>query len=208
MLALADDNLTKAEAAYWLLRNGLGEWKQYNVAAELKQRAIYDPSTITAVPVTVPAPAGKAKYSVNDVLALEGDVTRGKAAMMRCIMCHQVGEPTPAGPDYGPNLKGWGIGQPADVIARSIIEPSADIAHGYGGSILKLKKGGEIHGVLVNHSDPYIIKSTGGQTQMIPRNQVEGNPQALRRSLMLSADQLGLSAQDVADIVAYMKQWQ
>jgi hypothetical protein len=32
-----------------------------------------------------------------------------------------------------------------------------------------------------------------------------GRPPSLGRSLMLSADQLGLAAQDVADIVAYLK---
>jgi hypothetical protein len=46
----------------------------------------------------------------------------------------------------------------------------------------------------------------GGLTQMIPVSKVRpGRPPALGRSLMLSADQLGLSAQDVADIVAYLK---
>ena len=127
--------------------------------------------------------------------------------MTRCIMCHQVGEPALAGPGYGPALKGWGIGQPSDVIARAIIEPSSDISHGYGGKVLKLKAGGEIHGLISSESDPVIIKSTGGLTQMIPRGLIKDRLGNLNRSLMLSADQLGLTAQDVADIVAYMKQW-
>ena len=42
---------------------------------------------------------------------------------------------------------------------------------------------------------------------MIPRGLIKDRPGNLNRSLMLSADQLGLTAQDVADIVAYMKQW-
>ena len=66
---------------------------------------------------------------------------------------------------------------------------------------------GEIHGLIISGSDPVIIKSTGGLTQMIPRGLIDGKPGNLNRSLMLSADQLGLTAQDVADIVAYMKQW-
>ena len=127
--------------------------------------------------------------------------------MTRCIMCHQVGEPALAGPSYGPALKGWGTGQPGEVIARAIIEPSHDISHGYGGKVVKLKAGGEIHGLIISGSDPVIIKSTGGLTQMIPRGLIDGKPGNLNRSLMLSADQLGLTAQDVADIVAYMKQW-
>ncbi|MGB2560946.1 MAG: PVC-type heme-binding CxxCH protein [Akkermansiaceae bacterium] len=207
MLELADNDRTKADASFWLLRNGLGEWKAYNIAGELKTRGIYDPSKIKPVAVTVPAPTAKPSYKVEDVLALKGDIDRGRATMTRCIMCHQVGEPTLAGPSYGPALKAWGIGQPSEVIARAIIEPSHDIAHGYGGKVVKLKAGGEIHGLITSESDPVIIKSTGGQTQMIPRGFIDGRPHNLNRSLMLSADQLGLSAQDVADIVAYMRQW-
>ncbi len=207
MLELADNERTQADASYWLLRNGHGEWRPYNIAGELKTRGIYDPSKIKPVAVTVPAPNGKPSYSVADVMALNGDIDRGRVTMTRCIMCHQVGEPALAGPSYGPALKGWGTGQPGEVIARAIIEPSHDISHGYGGRIVKLKAGGEIHGLITTDSDPTIITSTGGQTQMIPRGLIDGKPGNLNRSLMLSADQLGLSAQDVADIVAYMKQW-
>jgi hypothetical protein len=39
---------------------------------------------------------------------------------------------------------------------------------------------------------------------MIPADRIRSR-QPLGRSLMLSADQLGLSAQDVADIAAYLK---
>jgi len=42
---------------------------------------------------------------------------------------------------------------------------------------------------------------------MIPKNQTKGKAQPLKRSLMLSADQLGLTAQDVADLIEYMKGW-
>jgi putative heme-binding domain-containing protein len=44
----------------------------------------------------------------------------------------------------------------------------------------------------------------GGLTQMIPRKEI-GSNQKLNRSLMLSAAQLGLTAQDVADLVAFLR---
>ena len=50
-----------------------------------------------------------------------------------------------------------------------------------------------------------IVQSAGGLTQMIPRSKVKSR-QGLNRSLMLSADQLGLSAQDLADIAAYLRE--
>jgi len=48
-----------------------------------------------------------------------------------------------------------------------------------------------------------VIKSMGGLTQMIPKNRIK-KTNRYRETLMLSADQLGLSAQDVADVVAYL----
>jgi putative heme-binding domain-containing protein len=67
-----------------------------------------------------------------------------------------------------------------------------------------LKDGGEIHGLALSAKDPVIIQSQGGTVQMIPANKVK-KVEPLGRSLMLSADQLGLSAQDVADLMAYLK---
>ena len=49
-----------------------------------------------------------------------------------------------------------------------------------------------------------LIQSQGGTVQMIPARKVQ-TVEPLGRSLMLSADQLGLSAQDLADVMAYLK---
>lgn len=203
-LKLASNNLTKADAVNWLLRNGNGEWKKYGIAKDLKTHGIYDPSKIVITPVTAPKPK-KPKFTVKDVLSLKGDATKGKATAMRCVMCHEFNG---AGVNYGPNLKGWGQGQTLDVIARSIIAPSADIAHGYSGTGIALKKGGHVHGIAINNGDPLIMTSTGGLTQMIPRDRIASKkPFKLRHSLMLSADQLGLTPQDVADLVAFLKEY-
>jgi hypothetical protein len=42
---------------------------------------------------------------------------------------------------------------------------------------------------------------------MIPKSKVNKSSR-MKRSLMLSAEQLALTAQDVADIVAFMKMWE
>jgi len=117
-------------------------------------------------------------------------------------MCHEFNG---TGVNFGPNLKGWGEGQTLDVIARSIIDPSADISHGYSGSGIALKKGGQVHGIAINNGDPLIMSTSAG-TQMIPRNRIKSKrPYKLKHSLMLSADQLALTPQDVADLVAFLK---
>lgn len=201
VLDLAANGPTKGEAARWLLRNANGEWKKYDISGELKKRGIYDPAKVVINPVTAPQ-ADKPKFSVDDVLKLKGNVAKGKVTANRCIMCHEFNG---NGADFGPNLKGWGEGQTLDVIARAIIDPSADIAHGYAGTGVKLKKGGDVHGIASSDGDPIILTSTGGVTQMIPRNRIQKRPYKLHHSLMLSADQLGLTPQDVADLVAFLK---
>jgi hypothetical protein len=44
----------------------------------------------------------------------------------------------------------------------------------------------------------------GGLVQMIPADRV-GSIHRMSRSLMLNAEQLGMTPQDVADIVAYLQ---
>ena len=116
-------------------------------------------------------------------------------------MCHRIED---QGVDYGPSLRGWIKNQGEARFLRAIIDPSAEIAHGFSGSVVRLKEGGEIHGLVLSPRDPVIIQSQGGTVQMIPARKVQ-TVEPLGRSLMLSADQLGLSAQDLADVMAYLK---
>jgi putative heme-binding domain-containing protein len=116
-------------------------------------------------------------------------------------MCHQLNG---NGPAYGPELKGWAARQSREALVRAIVNPSADIALGYEGTTLKLKAGGTIDGRLLSNNDPIVITSTGGITQLVPKDRVMGGQTKMTRSLMMSADQLGLTAQDVADIAAWL----
>jgi len=49
-----------------------------------------------------------------------------------------------------------------------------------------------------------MMRSMGNVTQIIPMSKVGGR-RRMQESLMMSASQLGLSAQDVADLVAFLK---
>lgn len=202
MLALAGEQSPSRQAAKeWLLRRGTGEWAKYNIMPGLKERGIYDPDKIVVTPITVPQPHQSTKFTVQEVLALTGDVEKGKAKAMQCVMCHQINK---VGAAYGPSLAGWGKNQPREVIARAIVEPSADISHGYQGVEVKLKDNGIVHGLALGTENPFFIVSTGGVEQMIPQKLIQST-RKMNRSLMLSADQLGMSAQDVADVVAFLR---
>ena len=78
------------------------------------------------------------------------------------------------------------------------------MAHGFEGSRIELKDGGEIFGIVSANGDPTVIKSLGGVSQLVPKSRIK-RVTRYRKTLMLSADQLGLNAQDVADIVAYLQ---
>ena len=189
-----------SEAKGWALMRMTGSWAAFDIRKELKNAGVYDADKVVVTPIEVPlAPAPT--YTEQDVLAKTGDVVKGAALAQACIMCHQLNG---NGPAYGPELKGWASRQSREALVRSIVNPSADIALGYEGTTVKLKGSGSIDGRLLSNGDPLVITSTGGLTQLVPKSQVTGRQVKMDRSLMLSSQQLGLSAQDVADIAAYL----
>ena len=83
------------------------------------------------------------------------------------------------------------------------ISASKDISHGFDGSRVVLADGATIDGIVLANGDPLIIKSMGGLTQTIPKAKVK-SVNKLGRSLMFPPEMLGLDAQGVADIAAYL----
>ncbi|MEM9236500.1 MAG: PVC-type heme-binding CxxCH protein [Verrucomicrobiota bacterium] len=197
------DKLSKNTAMHWLMKRGTGSWSKFELRKRLKDSGIYDPSKIEITEITVPAKPSTTRFTEQEVLGLKGDQARGKDTVMRCVMCHRVNE---TGPHYGPNLKGWVTRQGREMAVRAIVNPSADIAHGFGGTAIQTKDGKWIDGLLIADGDPVVTTAMGGVTQMIPKGRIKVRKN-MDRSLMLNADQLGLSAQDVADIVAWLENY-
>ena len=75
---------------------------------------------------------------------------------------------------------------------------------GFEGTAIRTKSKKWIDGLVIADGDPVTIRATGGLIQKVPKKQIAERKQ-LDRSLMLNADQLGLTAQDVADIIEWMK---
>jgi putative membrane-bound dehydrogenase-like protein len=196
------DSPLRQPATLWLLNRMTNDWADYGLPPALKTAGIYDPDTLTLKEAVVPPPpANLPELSVDEIVKLTGDAARGKNTTTRCLMCHAIGG---TGAELGPSLDGWGRGKSPDVIATALVRPSAEIAHGYEGVELKTKDGLTIQGVLMKEGDPLMMRSMGGLTQIIPANRVASR-RRMPGSLMMSAAQLGLSAQDVADIVAFLR---
>jgi len=204
MLGLAEPASTLREAAIWWLLNRLSnDWTDHGLRPALKAAGIYDPETIALREVvTPPAAADLPELSIDEIVRLTGDPARGKTrSTTACIMCHSVGG---TGAELGPALDGWGRGKSAAVIATALVRPAAEIAQGYEGTEIKTKDGLTIQGLLIKQGDPLMMRSMGGITQIIPADRVASR-RRMQESLMMSAAQLGLTAQDVADIVAFMR---
>ena len=205
MLALAEPNSPLRDAATWWLLNRLSNsWAgpEHALRPALKAAGIYDPDAIVLKEVVAPpVPADLPPLAVDDVVRLTGDATRGKTTFARCQMCHSI---SGTGAEFGPALDGWGRGKSADVIARAIVLPSAEIAQGYEAMEIKTKDAVTIQGILIKEGDPLMMRSMGGLTQVIPADRV-GTRRRIQGSLMIGAAQLGLTAQDVADLVAFLR---
>lgn len=192
----------KDSATWWLRNRSEGEWASMNLKPELEKRGLIE-KPVEIVEITVPARPASTKFTVEDVLALKGDAEKGKTTAMRCVMCHKVNG---QGAEHGPDLKGFGGRQPAEVLAKAIVDPSAEIALGFEGTAIRTKGGKWIDGLVVADGDPVSIRATGGIVQKVPKKQI-AERKRMDRSLMLNADQMGLSAQDVADLIEWMKSY-
>ncbi len=200
MARLAADGNGKAKI--WLFARAWGEWSEFGIQDKLKELGIYDPDNVTIMESRIPpAPEKSNLPPIADIMKLTGDPNKGELLASRCYACHRVGN---NGVDYGPDLRNWVADQGEEPFYRAVITPSAGIAHGFSGASVKLKDGRYIHGLAYNRTDPVIVKSMGGLTQFIPGEQVE-KVAKLKGSLMLSADQLGFTAQELADLAAFLK---
>ncbi len=200
---LSEPSLREA-ITQWILRRKITIWNQYDLDDKLKESGIYDPDKIDLVAISTPAPIGKTELRVPEIEKLKGDPTKGQTTILRCVMCHEVNG---VGANYGPRLQGWAAKQSTSAIIHAIVNPSQGIAHGFQGTEYLLKDGGIIHGITESDGDPALVLSQGGLLQMVPKSKIKASKR-MTRSLMLSAEQLGLTAQDVADVVAFMKSWE
>jgi putative membrane-bound dehydrogenase-like protein len=198
----AGKDIKQNPALWWLINYKDSRWAEQGIDGELKRRGLYDPDTVAINEITVPTPPEKSALpAIADIAKLRGDAKRGAVAATACLMCHRI---QGQGVDYAPAIDGFASRQTRDVVITAIVDPSNDIAHGYDGVELTLTDGRKIQGLILSGGNPTLVQSTGGVTQMIPAGLIKERKR-LGRSLMLSAEQLGLTAQQVADVVAYLK---
>ena len=191
-------------AKWWLINRKGNDWQSFDVDGGMKALGIYDPDKVELVAVEMPAekPDAPKLPSVAEILKLTGDAQRGlQLANGICSVCHRIGD---VGTEFGPALTTFGKQQTREVIIQAIAEPSATISHGFEGSEVKTKDGLTITGMVLSTGDPLLIKCMGGLVQTVPQSRIS-SVKKMSRSLMYTPQFLGVDAQGIADITAYLQ---
>lgn len=203
MIQLSNTNeFPQMELAKWWVNNRKGTlWKNHGIDGILAAMG-QDPANVQLVAMPMPAEVADApRIKLEDVQKLTGNAEQGKAAFASCLQCHKVGD---TGAEYGPDLTTYGKQQTSEVVINAIIDPSADISHGYEGTEITTKDGVVITGIVLSDGDSVLIKCMGGSTQNVPKSRI-AKMESMKKSLMFPPANLGLDAQKIADIAAWLK---
>ncbi|MSR62884.1 MAG: DUF1080 domain-containing protein [Planctomycetes bacterium] len=143
------------------------------------------------------------------LLALKGDATRGRELFLdpraQCATCHafELGGRRRGG-DVGPELTGVRAKFAAAQVFDAILNPSAEIAHGFETWRIETQEGELVSGFLLADGATVILKDTQGKRHALAaRDIAERTPETL--SVMPDGVAAGLSDQELADLVAFLR---
>ncbi|WP_083940573.1 PVC-type heme-binding CxxCH protein [Rudanella lutea] len=151
--------------------------------------------------LTASGGAGKT-LSVATVASLQGDRGAGAAVFgASCATCHKHGG---RGAEIGPELTQIHNKFDKNGLLDAIINPSTALAFGYEPWLLTTKSGQTYYGFLISDgAQAVVIKDVAGQKHTIPTAKIASRKQ-YTTSLMPDPAALGLSEQQLADLVAYL----
>ncbi len=184
--------------ARWFIENrDKSYWRSFNLMAEIGGQSA------TLVDSIVPTfPKAKKELTLEEVQSYtDPDISRGKRALSQCYMCHVFGK---EGIDFGPDLSAFAKGNPAETVIQAIIDPSADISHGFEGVEVKTTDNKTIQGFVISEGNPLILRVFGGADIVIDQDKIASRKD-LHYSFMPSAASLDISPEHVAAMVAYLK---
>ena len=133
-----------------------------------------------------------------------GNVDEGKAlfyghGVAQCQRCHTMHG---VGGDVGPELGAIGKKHESDYLLRSLLNPQAEVAEGYGVGSLTLKDGSVVAGnLLPNDKDGNVRIKVGEELKIIKPDQIATRSQPM--SAMPPMNGI-LSKQELRDMVAYL----
>ncbi|MDA1048589.1 MAG: NPCBM/NEW2 domain-containing protein [Verrucomicrobia bacterium] len=187
-------------ASVFIDKRDQGIWNRYKAKDQLSGKPAGPTVYVDRLAPLQFAPESKLPKAA-EILSLKGDAKAGKTMIGRCYVCHKIGS---TGVEFGPTLAGWGRGQSREVILKAILDPSAELSHGFEGTELVVKGDKRIQGFIQAEGDPLVIRVFGGQDIVISKADLKSRKQ-VKTSFMAPASRLGLDAQQLRDVVEYLK---
>jgi len=140
--------------------------------------------------------------SYRPALGMPGDAARGKAVFARlCVACHQLDG---VGREIGPNLISVKA-HPPEKLLVSILDPSREVEPRYLAYECVLKGGEELYGLIASETgNGMVFKLADGTARDVLRGDIKSLRSA-RNSLMPDGLESGLSRQDAADLIRYLR---
>jgi putative heme-binding domain-containing protein len=141
-------------------------------------------------------------------LSQQADAARGQAlfsdqSRLACSKCHNVGA-NDKNNKPGPNLFAIGDKYPRPDLIEAVLQPSSNIAVGYGTTIITTKSGEDYTGILQQANDSGLdIMGADGKTVHVPKAEI-AEQRASSISLMPEGLQAGLSLQEFNDLMEYL----
>jgi len=152
---------------------------------------------------SLPARDRKATLAAFQVaVTLEGRPERGHAVFLKaCATCHRVrGEGVEVGPDLATVA-----GRSADDLLLHILDPNREVAPTYVNYSVATTDGRTISGIIASESAMALtLKRAEGVIDVVPRAQIEAAA-STGLSLMPEGLEKGLTTQDLADLMAFVK---
>lgn len=144
------------------------------------------------------------KYNIDNIITLKPDINKGgEIFTSACRTCHKAGK---EGSTIAPDLTFISKKYDDRQLLNAIINPDAAVAFGYETWVINTKDKKTFYGFLISDNDQYItIRDIAGKNHQLKKSSVASTKKQ-DKSLMPEPSQLGLSEQNLADIVRYLKQ--
>ncbi len=141
--------------------------------------------------------------SYQESLSLKGDAVRGQAVYRReCMNCHKLrGE----GHEVGPSLETVQHRSPQEILIH-VLDPNREVSPNFLEYVVRLNDGRVITGLIAAESDAGLtLRRAQNQEDNILRSEIEEIASS-GKSLMPEGLEQKISPQDMADLIAYLKQ--
>jgi putative heme-binding domain-containing protein len=139
------------------------------------------------------------------ILALKGDAGRGEklfwSSAVNCGSCHKVGD---RGTPVGPDLSAIAKLRPREDLLESILEPSRRVEPKYAAYSAHTADGRSFNGLLVKRDATEVVLRDGQNREVTLATGTVEELRPSRMSLMPDGQLAGLTAQEAADLLAYL----